>query len=437
LQRAANTEALGMMARALQILGSLPDTPERARQELDLQLVSGGAHWLIKGFGSPDTEQTFRRARALAESLGDGVRLALALRGLAICYFMRGEHGRARAETERLIALSQGAAGAADLMWARMMIGCILFQQGEFIAARAELEAALAMHDPIEQSAKTVSSQLDPGIWARATLAWDLWVLGFPDQALAASAQTMATARAIGQPSSMAVALTYDAIVKLSRRDLDAAGVSAAELRTVATEHHMIYHIAVASLLEGAILVERGACAAGLRLLQQGLAEFRAQQAGSFVPWALAWAAAGCLGDRMTDAALAYLTEGFAAVDAHGERQWEAELRRLKAELLASSPADAGAAESCLREAIQQAGAQGARSPQLRAAAALARMLRARGQLEAARAVLGKAYGQFTEGFATADLRDAKALLDELAPPGRRAGAGSPRRASRATSLPR
>jgi class 3 adenylate cyclase len=416
LQRAANTEALSIASRALETVSSLPYTPERSRQELDLLIIAGGAYWLIKGFGASEVEQTFTRARQVAESVGDTARLTLALRGLIVCHYVRGELSVARPLAEELLALARQINSSADLMWTHTVLGAILLGQSELRRSRAELETALAMHDPIEQSAKTVSSQLDPGIFARASLGPTLWMLGYPDQALAVGARAIETARAIGQPFSLALSLCHQTMVRLLRGEIEAARALASELRMVTTENRIAFYAAYADLQEGTIRIADGETEAGIECLEQGLARFRAQQAGIWVPWASSMLAVGHFRAGRAAQALRKLDDGRAAAERGGQRNWDAELHRLRAEFLASSAKpDLVAAEAALREAVRVARDQGSRSLQLRALLTLARLHDGRGGPNIARNELAVLHATFTEGRDTADLQEAKRYLESTA----------------------
>jgi tetratricopeptide (TPR) repeat protein len=415
LQRAENVEALGYASKALDVINLLPDTPERRDHELGIKLLAGGAHWLVSGFASSEVENTFIRAQELATQVGDAARLTLALRGLSVCYYTRGELIRACTAAEKIILLAQEGSNSADLMWGRMMLGSILFWQGEFARARRELEASLVLYDPIDQSAKTISSQIDPGIAARCHLGWTLWIIGCPDQAQEFSDQTVAQARRIDQPSSQAMALFWSAVVQFYRGDIAAATATTKELRAITTEFRLAYYGLRASLLEGAMMVATGQFERGLPILRQTIFELQTQKTGLALPWAYSLAAMGCLGLGMSDDALAMLQKGTIAVQAGKQCHWEAELYRLKGEVLSLlSTGEAVAAEACLVQAIDLARDQGARSLELRAAVSYGRMLQRRGDYRKAQESVTQVLSAFSEGFATTDIVDAKGVSAEL-----------------------
>jgi class 3 adenylate cyclase/tetratricopeptide (TPR) repeat protein len=407
IQRSANLEAIVHTTKAFELLATLPDTRERRVHELGLRFLSGGALWAAKGFASLEVERTFLRAQELAAEVGEPAQAVVALRGLFGCYYARGELTRAQAQGEAVKAVAQRNGSRGDLTVGHMEVGSILFWRGELEAARAELETALSLYDPAEQRAKLLSTQIDPGANARYHLSWTLWTLGLPDQALASADRAVAAGREIAQPLTLAMALFWRAVVKLCRGDIAAAAADTAELRAVTTEFHIRYLGATTTVLEGALLIEQDQLQAGVRRIEQAFAEFEHQNAGLGRPWMMALVAGGYLRAGMMAEGLGAIEQGFAAVGLHGEAHWEAELHRLKAELLFVRPASVPCeAQACVRAALSVARGQGARSLELRAISSLSRMAAG----AETRAMLADLLGRFTEGFATRDLMDATRL---------------------------
>lgn len=412
IQRSANLEAIAHTARAFELLKALPDTRERRVHELGLRFLAGGAQWAAIGFASPDVEQTFLRAQELAAEVGDAAQTVIALRGLFGCYYARGDLTLALAQGEAVKAVAERSGSRADLMVGHMEVGSILFWRGEFTAARRDLESALALYDPAEQRAKLLSTQIDPGANARYHLSWTLWTLGLADQALASVDRAVEAGREISQPLTLAMALFWRAVVKLCRGEIEGAAADTAELRAVTTEFHILFLGATTTVLEGALLIEQGDIEAGLARIQRAFAEFRTQRAGLGRPWMAALMADGCLRSGKIAEGLAAVEAGFAAARAQGEAHWEAELHRLKGELLFARPAaDPCEGAACVREAILVARHQGARALELRAASSLCRMLGAGGEAQAGRDLLGLVLAGCTEGVATRDVREAARLM--------------------------
>jgi len=294
-----------------------------------------------------------------------------------------------------------------------MQKGSISFWRGDLAAARRDLEDALASYEPAEHRAKLTTLQIDPGTNARYHLGWTLWTLGFADQAISATQHAVEAARDIGQPLTLAMALFWNAAVALCAGDLDSAEAATAELRAVTTEFHIRYFRATVTVLEGALLIERDQVEAGMTLLRQSFAEFQPQKAGLGRPWTMAWIAEGCLRGGATGEGIRTIGIAFAVIESRGEAHWEAELYRIKGDLLIAR-GELEAAETNLRTALGVAQRQGALALELRAAMSLSRMLRARGQVEEARGLLGEVYSRFSEGFGTRDLIRAARLLSRL-----------------------
>ena len=411
MQRSANLEAIAHTAKAFELLATLPDTRERRVHELGLRFLSGGALWAAKGFASPEVEQTFLRAQELAAEVGDAAQTVVALRGLFGCYYARGELTRALAQGEAVKAVAQRSGSRGDLTVGHMEVGSILFWRGELDAARRELEAAVSLYDPAEQRARLLSTQIDPGANARYHLSWTLWTLGLPDQALASADRAVEAGREIAQPLTLAMALFWRAVVSLCRGEIAGAAADVAELRAVTTEFHILYLGATTTVLEGALLIEQDQVQAGMARIEQAFAEFQHQSAGLGRPWMLALVADGCRRAGMITQGLATIEAAFAAAGAHGEAHWNAELHRLKGELLlAQGSSDSCEAQACVREALAVARRQGARALELRAASSLCRMLQMGGEAQAGQALLGEVLAGFDEGFATRDVMAARRL---------------------------
>ena len=399
---------------AIEVLTAQADTPERLALELDFRLLAGSAAWAVKGFGAPEVEQSFTRARELAAEVGNPAQVVVALRGLFGCYYARGELTRAYAQAESVVALARENASSGDLMVGHMLCGSIRYWQGRFGEARGELETALALYDPAEQAGRLLSSQIDPGVNARLHLGWTLWCQGFPDQALATSEEGLAVARRIDQPFSLAMALFWNAATRLSCGAIDAVAAAAEELSSVTARYQITYLGTCAIVLDGAVLIARGEPGPGVARIQQAFGAFRSQQAGLGLPWAMSLAAEGCLRTGLTKEALEIVAKALTIVQSNGEHQWEAELHRLKGACLAALPgSDSEQAEMNVYRALEIARRQGARSLELRAATTLARIAMPRGDKDI-HLLLEGLYSGFSEGFDTADVLVAGRLLDEF-----------------------
>jgi tetratricopeptide (TPR) repeat protein len=372
----------------------------------------------LKGFASSETERSYERARELSRELEDLPRLLEARRGLFACYYARGALASARQEGLEVAALGEKLGERGSRMLGRWMSGCVAFWQGEFETARHDLEQAYSLYDADAQRANPLALQIDPGVNALFHLSWTLWILGYPDQAAAASTRAIEAARRLSQPFALAMALFFACATRACCGHSGAVRQMLDELIALTAQQGLGYLGSCARVLEGQELIARGECAAGLDHIGRAFAEFQAQQAGVGLPWAMSISALAFARLGKPGEGLGIIARAQAAASRNGERQWEAELLRLKGELLLVEPLGQQAeaeAEAAFRAALELARRQGARSLELRAATSLAGLLVRRGKHEAAERVLSPVYGGFSEGMETADLRAAAALLHALA----------------------
>ncbi|MDN0076322.1 adenylate/guanylate cyclase domain-containing protein [Crenobacter sp. SG2303] len=417
LQRSADAEAVAHLTTALALLATLPDAPERTRQELELLITLGPAWMATKGHAAPEVEATYTRALTLCRQLGETIQLFPALLGLRTFYLVRGELLTSRELGEQLLTLARKAQDPALLAQAHRALGTSLLGLGELDPARAQLEQALALYDP----SAAFFYGLEPGVLGLAYFALDLWLLGYPDQALARSQEMLALAQIRSQPPDSANALIFAAELHLHRREAQPTRELTEAAIALATEHGFPYFLAYGTILSGWVLAEQGCAAEGVERMQQGLAAYRATGAEHWQTHYLALLAEAYGRAGQTEAGLETLTEALAVVDQKQERVYEAELYRLKGELMLQQPSREGEeaggwdeAEACFLKAIAIARRQGARSLELRAVMGLSRLWRQQGKPGDARRILAETYDWFTEGFDTADLQEAGALLAAL-----------------------
>jgi tetratricopeptide (TPR) repeat protein len=376
IDRAANVEALSHATKGLEALAGVAEAPDREPLELALEVSRGAAYRALRGFASSDAERSFLRALDLGEKLGDVRGLIDVRRGLFSCYYARGALPLARDQAQRVAEAGQRMNEPGSRMLGHWMLGCVTFWQGEFATARRELEEAYRLYDPNEQRSKTLALQIDPGVNALCHLGWAQWILGDPELALATSSKALETARALAQPFAVAMALFFACATRACCGRHDAVRPLLDELTAVTSKYRLRYLGSCARVLEGQALIAQDRCAAGLDQIGRAFAEFEAQEAGVGLPWAMSIAIDAYTRTGAEHEALATLAKAFAAVARNGEHQWEAELHRLKGDLMSSlHPPDDTAAEACFRRAIELARAQSARSFELRAAASLARLL--------------------------------------------------------------
>ncbi|KVD55163.1 ATP synthase subunit beta [Burkholderia ubonensis] len=423
LRHAAHPDAMHHLGAALELLERLPDTPERAHRELTLLLALGPALMDVRGYGAPEVAATYTRALALCEQTGDTSQRFAAQLGLRIHHLTRAEYATARELGKQMLDVARQAADPGLLMEAHGALGACLFLQGNLDTARNHQEQALAIYDPEQHQAHVFAHGVDPGIRALNFLTLTLWLQGYPDKALKRSLEALALAQKLAYGPTLAFTLAYAAELHQLRRESSLAREHADALIALANEHGLPYWLAWGTIFRGWSLTEQGSLQAGIAQMSEGLAADRAAGGEDQRSYFLALLADSHrrAGDRETG--LRLLDDALAIVDRAGERCFEAELHRLKGIMLLGEPsgddgaaASNDAAEACFRHAIAVAREQGARSLALRAASSQARLWQREGRIDEARQVLSDVYGGFTEGFDTADLREAKALLEALAP---------------------
>jgi predicted ATPase len=414
-ERSAHAESAAHLSKGLDLLRTLPESAERSEHELDLLTSLGSILISTKGHGSPEVAAIYNWARDLCRSLGDTPHLAPVLQGQRMHHMLRAELQPARAAAEELLALGKQAQDAGCLLEGHRAVGVMHFYAAEFAAARKHLEAGIDLYDSEAHRAHVFRYEGDPGQTCLAYTARTLWVLGYPDQAVARSDQAITVAQATSHAATVAEALTWRAEIAMFRGEVQEVGERASVALTIATEHALPLWTSMTMIMQGWALSEQGQAAAGVGRIREGLATLTATGDQLFRPYYLAMMAEALHRAGKRDEGLLALEEAIGSYRKSGVRYWDAELQRLAGELhLAGAGSDAVAAESCFLRAIETAQARSAKSLELRAAISLARLWRDQGRRARARDLLAPVYGWFTEGFDTSDLKQAKALLDEL-----------------------
>jgi predicted ATPase len=447
VRRSAHQEAITLLTKGLELLQALPNTPERAQQELRLQITLGPSLMAIKGNGCPEAGNTYTRAREICQQVGETPQLRSALGGLLSFHLAREELQTARELGEQLLSLTQHLHDPALLVGPHHALGHTLFSLGELVLAREHLEQGIALYNPQKRRSYTFhSAVVDPGMGCLSYAALTLWVLGYPDQALKRSHEALTAAQELSSPYSLAFALDLAAMLRQFSRESQAAQEQAESAITLCAKQGFPFYLAWGISLRGCALAEQGQVEEGIAQIRQGLAAWQATGAERHRPYFLTLLAEAYGKAGQTEEGLTVLVEALAAVNKTGGRVWEAELYRLKGELtlkqsrvqsLGSSvktsgkakvesgklqvpstqplaPSPQTEAEACFRKAIEIAQKQQAKSLELRATTSLARLWQQQDKKKEAHRMLAEIYGWFTEGFDTKDLQEAKALLAEL-----------------------
>jgi predicted ATPase len=329
-------------------------------------------------------------------------------------YTARAEYPRVREVGEQLLRLAESLHDPVALVEGHLSLGILLNQRGELREARTHLEQGIALYDPPQHRALTVRHGRDPGVISRYMAAFVLWRLGYSSQAVQQSHDAITLAQELSHAYSLAQALCRAAEIHQYRREGPATQQRAEATIALATAHGFAQSLAVGTFLRGWALVEQGQRETGIAQMRQGIAALQATGTEAYPYRALLAEALGKGGQA--GAGLTLLAEALATVENTGARGDEAQLYRLKGELLLRQAVpDASQAEACFQQALDVAHRQQAKSLELRAAVSLARLWRQQGKRDEAYELLAPIYGWFTEGFDTADLQEAKALLEELA----------------------
>jgi class 3 adenylate cyclase/predicted ATPase len=412
--RSAMAEAAAQLQRGIDQLPLLPDSLERQQKELELRSGLGAALMIVKGYAAPETGDNYARARELWEQLGSPSAFLHVPCGQCFYHVNRCEFDVAQRLAEDLLRVSRQHNNSAGLVLGHTCSGRTLVSVGRFASARSHLEQALALYDPIGHSSLPHQVGIDPQVTSQTNLVLVLFCLGFPDQAMAQRSAAVAGARRLAHPPSLALSLGIGTYPLALAGDNLALEERVNELVPVAAEHGFSLYSAAGTILRGWVMVKNGDVTEGMALLRSGSAAYRAAGQEAWMPFFVALQAAACEMAGQIEEGLTLLEEAFQVVERTGERWLEAELQRHKGQLLVRQ-GQTEVAEELYCKACSVAREQEARLWELRAAVSLARLCRDQGRRAEARQLLAPVYGWFTEGFDTADLKDAKALLGELA----------------------
>ena len=390
IERSANLEAVAHLGKGLEVLRTLPDTPERTQQELDLQTTLGPVLMATKGFAAPEVEAAYARARELCRQVGETPQLFPVLHGLWRVYNMRAEFQTARELGEQLLALAERVRDAALLLEAHRALGQTTFWLGETALSRAHMEQGMALYDVQQHRSHTLLYGQDPGVVCQSFAAWALWLLGYPDQAQQRIDEALARAQELAHAFSLVYALTCAAIVHGFRREGSAIQKWTEEVMALSHEQGFPFWVTWGMILRGWALVTQGEGAEGIAQMRQGLATYQATGGGVFRPAYLGLLAEAYGNLGQTDEGLSVLAEALAAVEHSEERWWEAELYRVKGVLLLRQAVpDEQEAEACLRQAFDVARHQQAKALELRAAMSLSRLWQQQGKRDEAQRAAG------------------------------------------------
>jgi class 3 adenylate cyclase/predicted ATPase len=413
--RSANVEAVTHFEKALELLSQLPETPERHERELEIQMALGAVLVPARGFADPGVGKAYARAWELCQQLQDIVHQPLVLRGRQIFEFVRGELDKSREVAEQFVDLAERQQDPALMVGSYHALGQTLFVQGDLIAARRITEQGIDLFDPRQHRLPNWPGG-QPGEQCYLYAAFTLWMLGYPDQALRRAEEALAMANELQNPANLINTLAFVANIHVLRRELTAGRQRAEATIELSAEHRNPHFLGHGTVLHGWVQSAESQGGGGTAEIEQGIAIYQSTGAVStWLPYFFGLQAESLLRASRVDDGLACVEEALALADKAGEHCWQAELKRIEGDLiLAAATTDHARAESCFSQALGIARHQQAKSWELRAATHLALLRESEGRRQQARELLAPVYDRFAEGFDTADLHEAKALLEEL-----------------------
>jgi DNA-binding winged helix-turn-helix (wHTH) protein/predicted ATPase len=413
MRRSAYREAVALSRRGLELLAWLPETPGRIQQELELQLTLGVPLIATEGYAAASVGEVYHRARVLCDRLGDRPEIAQVLWGLWTFTILRANLTAAIDIASEFLQLAGRLSYSGMAMRGHWALEVTFTHRGEFPLAVEHFEKALSLYLPDRHRDDAFLFALDPGVAMRCFAAWSLWFCGRPAESLVRMQEALTQARELSEPHSLAHALGFAAMLHQFRRERQATLEYADAALALSTEHGLVLYQAIGTVLRGWALVGDSDNEDAIRQVRQGLAAWLSTGAQLMRPHILGLLAEALLAASHTEEGLEVVDEALAIIGATGERCFEAELYRLKGELLLTSDSSAiDAAEGSFLQALATAREQRARAVELRAAMSLVRLTESHGRRHSALALIQPILESFTEGLDTLEVAEAQALLD-------------------------
>jgi class 3 adenylate cyclase/tetratricopeptide (TPR) repeat protein len=407
--RSAYDDAIGYVNEALRLLAELPESWERDRDEITIQGIRGLLLAATQGFAAADLAQCLNRGLELCKRIGEGPEMYGVMFGLWNFNLARNRLDDAMKLAEKILNLSRLMNTELAEAGAHSAFGATCLWRGEFSAACQHLEQANAIYDrDIGRYLPMYKARVVP---SRAQTSWALWMIGYPDRAHARAEEALAFAARLGSPFSTVYALMHAIALNHLRGDYSMIRPRAETMIQIAREQGYPYWSAVASVVIGRVLVGEGNHDAGIIQMRDAMITLRDTGGELVYNYALSLLAESYLMGHEPDRGLETVAEAFKGIETSGQHMHEAELWRLRGELLILHGGAETEAESSFYRALQVAQGQQARSWELRAATSLARLLIAQHRQDEARSNLAPILARFTEGFESTDLKEAATLL--------------------------
>jgi len=418
IRRSAHQEAMGDLSAGLAQLARLPDTPDRARHELAMQRLLGQASFATRGYASPEASRAFSRARELSTAVGEDSSIFPILFGVWLFELTSGQHANAATTADEFLARADRMQDIGGLISGNLAVGISGVHVAKLAHAHTHFDRAIGFYRTTREAEDkhlTYDYGLELGATICAYAAWCSWLLGYPDQGLLLGDQALAIGETSQHGYTRIRGLYWNSVFHAFRREWPLVEARAASAIAFAQERGLAMVVAVGQIMHGAARAMLNPSDEAVAEMRAALAAYHAtgarfQSTSHLILLAQALTACGRHGEG-----LSALREAEALVDETGERYLEAEIHRLQGNLLLARGGNDRAVEASYSKALEVSRAQGARLFELRAAVDLARLWSEHGDRSRAAEILAPIYGWFTEGFETADLKEARALLDALA----------------------
>ena len=423
LARSALLEAVTQLTHATDQIASLAPTPALRRKQIELQVALVNSLMHVKGQAAPETKLALERARLLieqAEALGeppeDPLLLLSVLYGFWVSNFVAFNGDVMRELAAQFLTLAEKQGTTAPLMMGHRFMGISLLYTGDIAEGRTHIEKAIALYDAAEHRPLATRFGLDARVHALSYRSWALWMLGYPDAALADLDRALSDAREIGQAGTLMVALVVALLPHICCGNYAIGNLLADELVVLTEAKGALLWNAVGRIMRGDVLTLIGKYPDAVQIISTGIDAEKATGATLWIPWFASSLASAYAELGKFDDAWRWIGEAVSAAEVTKDKWYEAEVNRIAGEITRkSNNSDVAKSEAYFERALTVARQQRAKSWELRASMSLARLWRDQGKVRQARELLAPIYGWFTEGFDTRDLKEAKALLDELA----------------------
>jgi class 3 adenylate cyclase/predicted ATPase len=417
-QRSESQEAIRHLKKGLALVRALPETTQQMQEELLLLTSLGPALSATKGFAFDEIETVYASARKLCQRLDASPQVFPVLWGLWLFYLARAQHDTAHELAQECLGMANLSGDKVHLLAAHHALGVSQLNYGNFAAALVHLDQGLGLYEDRQQNSLAFTFGQDPRVVCISHAAWALWFLGYPEQALKKTREALALAQKLSHPFSSAAAAAFASWFFQLCRSPYGAYEQAASAVALSVEREFAFWRGMGTILQGWAITEQSRVHEGTTQIGQGLTTLKTAGVEIMMPYFLALQAEALGKCGQTEEGLHRLSEAQAAADATAERWWQAEIHRVRGELLlhhVGAPElkapERDEVEDCFRRALAIARAQGAKSLELRAAMSLNRMPQAKNS--DTRKTLEDIYNWFSEGFDTADLKEAKTLLEQ------------------------